>query len=118
MTIQEAINQALEGGYPTQRVEDLSLQVQAQYFLAPTLWEALVRALGVDGEFEDIHLDQGELRTLRQPLRLYSWHQCNSHLIAGNTPESFFLKPEFAVHRHLQRWHPCIDGISFPFSFR
>ena len=22
--------------------------------------------------------------------------------------------PEFAVHRHLQRWHPCIDGISFP----
>ena len=24
------------------------------------------------------------------------------------------LCPEFAVHRHLQTWNPCIDGVSFP----
>jgi hypothetical protein len=31
MTIQEATNKALEGGYPTERIADLSLHVQAQY---------------------------------------------------------------------------------------
>ena len=35
MTIQEAINKAMEGGYPKKRVADLLLHVQAQYFLAP-----------------------------------------------------------------------------------
>jgi hypothetical protein len=33
MTIQEAINKAIEGGYPKKRVAALSLYVQAQYFL-------------------------------------------------------------------------------------
>jgi hypothetical protein len=90
MTIQEAINKAIEGGYPRQRIADLSVHVQAQYFLESTFWEALVRALGVEGEFEYIHLDRGEPRKLRQPLWLYYWHRFNSHLVAGNTPESFF----------------------------
>jgi hypothetical protein len=86
MTIQEAI----EGGYPKQRVEDLALHVQADYFLETSFWEALVRALGVEGDFEYIHLDRGETRKLRQPLWLYYWHQFNSHLIAGKSPELFF----------------------------
>ena len=151
MTIQEAIAKAIEGGYPVQRVEDLALHVQAEYFLETTFWEALVRALGIEGDgivskdacepvdrltlsggtfratilskakyykhivllfgnkralksvnllsrsvrqsqgdFEYIHLDRGEPRKLRQPLWLYYWHRFNSHLIAGNTPESFF----------------------------
>jgi len=90
MTIQEAINQAIEGGYPTQRAEDLSLQVQAQYFLESTFWEALVRALGVEGDFEYIQLSRDVLRKIRQPIWLYYWHRFNSHLVAGNTPESFF----------------------------
>ena len=42
MTIQEAINKAIEGGYPKQRVDDLAVHVQAQYFLETTFWEALV----------------------------------------------------------------------------
>jgi hypothetical protein len=46
MTIQEAIDKAIEGGYLKERIEDLSLHVQAQYFLETTFWEALVRALG------------------------------------------------------------------------
>jgi hypothetical protein len=71
MTIQEAIDKAIEGGYPQERVEDLSLHVQAQYVLESTFWEALVRALEVEGDFEFIHLDRGEPRTLRQPLWLY-----------------------------------------------
>jgi len=90
MTIQEAIDKAIEGGYPKQRIEDLALHVQAEYFLETTFWEALVRALGIEGDFEHIHLDRGEPRTLRQPLWLYYWHQFHSHLIAGKSPESFF----------------------------
>ena len=49
MTIQEAIAKAIEGGYPIQRVEDLALHVQAEYFLETTFWEALVPALGGRG---------------------------------------------------------------------
>jgi hypothetical protein len=59
MTIQEAIDKAIEGGYLKERIEDLSLHVQAQYFLETTFWEALVRALGGEGDFEYIHLSRG-----------------------------------------------------------
>ena len=90
MTIQEAINKAIEGGYPTQRVEDLALHVQAQYLLETTFWEALVRTLGVEGDVESIQLRRGEPRKLRQPLWLSYWHRFHSHLVAGNTPASFF----------------------------
>ena len=44
MTIQEAIEKAIEGGYSKQRVDDLAVHVQAQYFLETTFWETLVRA--------------------------------------------------------------------------
>src|SRR5262249_31948248 len=90
MTIQEAMHKAIEGGDPKERIEDLSVQVQAQYFLESTFWEALVRALGVEGDFEYIHLSRDVPRKIRQPIWLYYWHRFNSHLVAGNTPESFF----------------------------
>jgi len=90
MTIQEAIDKAIEGGYPKERIADLALHVQAQYFLETTFWEALVRALGVEGDFEYIQLRRGEPRKMRQPMWLYYWHRFPSHLVAGNTPESFF----------------------------
>jgi hypothetical protein len=90
MTIQEAINKAIEGGYPRERVADLSLHVQAQYFLETTFWEALVRALGVEGDFEFIHLSRGEPRKMQQPIWLYYWHRFTSHPVAGKTPASFF----------------------------
>jgi len=90
MTIQEAINKAIEGGYPKERIDDLSLHVQAQYFLETSFWEALVRALGVEGDFEYIQLSRDVPRKIRQPIWLYYWHRFNSHLVAGNTPESFF----------------------------
>ena len=90
MLIQEAITKAREGGYTTEQFEDPSRLVQAQYFLETTFWEALVRALGVEGDFEYIHLERGEPRTMRQPMWLYYWHRFNSHLVAGKSPESFF----------------------------
>src|SRR5262245_50782967 len=90
MTPQEAIAKAIEGGYPKERVADLSLRVQAQCFLETSFWEALIRALGVEGDFEYIHLQRGEPRKMRQPLWLYYWHRFNSHLATGKTPESFF----------------------------
>jgi len=91
MTIQEAIDQAIEGGYPKQRVADLALHVQAQYLLETTFWEALIRALGVEGNCEYIQLSRDVPRKIRQPMWLYYWHQFNSHLVAGYTPESFFV---------------------------
>ena len=90
MTIQEAINKAVEGGYPKERLDNLSVPVQVHCFLETTFWEALVRALGVEGDFEYIQLSRGEPRKMRQPMWLYYWHRFNSHLVAGNTPESFF----------------------------
>ena len=90
MRIQEAITKAREGGYTTEHLDDPSPLVQAQYFLETSFWEALVRALGVEGDFEYIHLGGDEPHKVRQPLWLYYWHRFNSHLVAGKTPESFF----------------------------
>ena len=90
MTIQEAIDKAIEGGYPKQRVEDLALHVQAEYFLETTIWEALVRALGVEGDFEYIQLSRDKPRKIRQPMWLYYWHRFNNHLATGKSPASFF----------------------------
>jgi hypothetical protein len=58
MTIQEAIAKAIEGGYPKERLDNLVVPVQAQCFLETTFWEALVRALGVEGDFEYIQLGE------------------------------------------------------------
>jgi hypothetical protein len=90
MTIQEAINKAIEGGYPKERLDNLSVPVQAQCFLETTFWEALVRALGVEGDFEYIQLSRDVPRKIRQPIWLYYWHRFTSHLVAGKSPESFF----------------------------
>jgi hypothetical protein len=93
MTIQEAINKAIEGGYPEQRIEDLALHVQAEYFLETSFWEALVR--------EYIQLSRDVPRKIRQPMWLYYWHRFNSHLVAGNTPESFLPRSEPHPLSHL-----------------
>ena len=78
MTIQEAIAKAIEGGYPTERIADLSVPVQAQCFLETAFWEALVRALGIEVDFEYIQLSRGEPRKIRQPMWLYYWHRFNN----------------------------------------
>jgi hypothetical protein len=90
MTIQEAINKAIEGGYPQERIADLSVAVQARCFLETTFWEALVRALGIEGDFEYIQLSRDAPHKIRQPMWLYYWHRFNSHLVAGKSPASFF----------------------------
>jgi hypothetical protein len=91
MTIQEAINKAIEGGYcPQECLADLSVPLQAHGFLKTAFWEALVPVLGVEGNFEYIQLHRGKPRKIRQPMWLYYWHRFNSHLVAGHTPESFF----------------------------
>jgi hypothetical protein len=90
MRIQEAIDKAREGGYTTEPLDEPSRLVQAHYFLETAFWEALGRALGWEGDFEYIHLSRNEPSKMRQPLWLYYWHRFNSHLVAGNTPESFF----------------------------
>jgi len=90
MRIQEAITKAREGGYPADQLEAPSRLVQAQYFLDTAFWEALGRTLGWEGHCAYRPLRGHEPRTLRQPMWLSYWHRFNSHLVAGNTPESFF----------------------------
>ena len=90
MTTQEAIHKAIEGGYPTQHMEALALYEQAESFLEATFWEALVRTMGVEGEFEYIQLNGDVPKKIRQPIWLYYWHRFHSHLARGNTPASFF----------------------------
>jgi hypothetical protein len=80
MTIQEAINKAIEGGYPKKRVADLSLHVQAQYFLESTFWEALIGAFGVEGNFE-----------VREELRTVALPSCTD---SGLRQRSFSPRPE------------------------
>ena len=90
MLIQEVITKALEGGYTTEYLDAPSRLVQAQYFLETSFWEALGRTLGWEGHFEYRRLRGHEPREIRQPMWLSNWHRFNSHLVAGNTPESFF----------------------------
>jgi hypothetical protein len=90
MTIQEAIEKAIEGGYPKGRVADLAVPVQAQCFLETSFWESLGRTLGWEGDFEYITLRGDEPHKVRQPMWLYYWHRFHSHLVTGKTPESFF----------------------------
>ena len=90
MVIQEAIEKAIEGGYTKERVGDLSSQVQAQYFLETSFWEALGHTLGWEDDFEYIQVMGDEPQKMRQPMWLYYWHRFNNHLATGKTPESFF----------------------------
>jgi hypothetical protein len=84
MTIQEAIEKAIEGGYPKGRVADLAVPVQAQCFLETSFWESLGRTLGWEGDFEYITLRGDEPHKVRQPMWLYYWHRfhCIPHLKA------------------------------------
>ena len=90
MLIHEAITKAIEGGYTTEHLADASPLVQAHYFLETSFWEALVRALGWEGDFEYMQLSSDVPRKMRQPMWLYYWHRFHSHLVAGKTPASFF----------------------------
>ena len=99
MTIQEAINKAIEGGYPKKRVADLSLHVQAQYFLESTFWEALVRALGIEGDFEFIHLERVS------PVRY--GNQCGSTTGTALRVTSLQAKPQ---NRSSRRFPTCPEA--------
>ena len=90
MRIQEAIEKAQEGGYTPYQLQGRSCAMPEQYFLDTSFWEALVRALGVEGDCEYIQLHRGEPRKIQQPMWLYCWHRFNNHLVAGRSPESFF----------------------------
>jgi hypothetical protein len=74
MTIQEAIEKAIEGGYTTYSLHDPSHPIQEQYLLDTSFWEALGRTLEWKPE----------------SLWHSYWNRFIAHLTAGKTPESFF----------------------------
>jgi site-specific recombinase XerD len=48
-------------------------------------------------------------RRLNALKHFFEYLVLEEHSLASNP-----VKPEFAVHRHLPTWNPCIDGISLP----
>ena len=90
MLIQEVMEKAREGGYTPYHCNARSYAVLEHYFLDTSFWESLGRTMGWEGDFEYINMRGDEPRKVRQPMWLYYWHRFNSHLVAGNTPESFF----------------------------
>jgi hypothetical protein len=111
MSIQQAINKAVVGGYQAQGVEGRAISYSGansefsvwtctdtessfmvpvtETFLDPTFWMAFRRALTLDG----IRLS-GDWRHL--------WHQFIEHLSHSGTPEAFFqtMASPAAISRH------------------
>ena len=115
MTIQEAINTAVEGGYhlygsdgmdttyagATNDYSAWTRKDNASSFLVPTeetflnphFWQALGRALGWsavrDLAIICVHGEE-ECRRCRGYYWMYQWHRFIQALAEGNTPEAFF----------------------------
>ena len=99
MTIQEAINKAVEGGYHikgsdgmdtdyegansdfslwTRKDNESSFMIpMEETFLDPSFWQALSQSLSLDGG-----APSGDWKGL--------WHQFIEHLSNGGTPQAFF----------------------------
>lgn len=89
MTIEDAIQKAIEGGYDVPRLranpeaeqEGVVLLIQAhvrehQPFLDAAFWQSLGKALGWDVRAQKDYL--------------YEWHRLIDHLAEGGSAESFF----------------------------
>ena len=93
MTIQEAIEKAIEGGYTIDPFHDPSRPIQAQYLLETSFWEALGRALGWNNETITVHAVENGKPTIVTRIQqhwLSHWQRFIDHIAAGKTPESFF----------------------------
>ena len=115
MTIQDAVNKAIEGGYHingsdgmatdygganneysvwTRKDNESSFIVPvAEAFLDPHFWHALGRGLGWDQERRTVHAVKNGRPTIVTRAGqqwLSHWHRFIDHLAAGKTPEAFF----------------------------
>jgi len=89
MTIQEAIEKTIEGGYAGSEkwLLDLPESAKCQIWLDPLFWQYLGKTMGwknVD------YVDYGEGHSLWNEAWLYQWHRFIDCLADGGTPESFF----------------------------
>ena len=117
MTIQEALNNATEGGYHihgsdgmetyyegansdfslwTRKDNESSFMVPVEEtFLDPRFWQALGRTLGwsevCDLAITCVHGDE-ECQRCRGYYWMYQWHCFIQALAEGNTPEAFFAR--------------------------
>lgn len=79
MTIEQAIENAVEGGWGASEcmvVGKFGFNYD-RAFLDPSFWQSLGKALGWD--------DESGLRRWK-----YEWHDFISHLADGGTPETYF----------------------------
>jgi len=115
MTIAEALNKAIEGGYHingsdgmatdyaganseysvwTRKDNESSFIIPvADTFLDPSFWHALGRGLGWDQEVRTVHAVENGRPTLVTTAGrhwLSHWHCFIDYLAAGKTPEAFF----------------------------
>jgi hypothetical protein len=117
MTIQEALNKAVDGGFHvngadgadtdysgansefsawTRKDNDSSFIVPVEeMFLDPLFWQALGRALGWDHPISTVQeVDNGRLTMVTRTGQywLSHWHCFLDFLAAGKTPEHFFAQ--------------------------
>ena len=105
MTIQQAIEKAIEGGYrPTGDKNDYRTELviramrKEAILLDPLFWQALGKAMGWlkytrDDECSADNLDIKEISNQKwNETWLYHWHRLIDHLAEGKDIESFFEK--------------------------
>lgn len=88
MTIQQAIEKAIEGGF-NRAVAGWA--TEETVLLMPTFWRSLGKAMGWQTEITPSKYDGGwtNVSYSLDDWKHY-WHRFIDHLIEGKTPESFF----------------------------
>ncbi len=88
MTIKQAIEKAIEGGYSNKDQEGWFIKLpeyaKCQIWLDLLFWQSLGKAMGWEGE--DMYL------TLPMDAHVAYWHRLIDHLAEGKTIEQFFAK--------------------------
>ena len=92
MTIQQAIEKAIEGGYEIQidANKPINCRVIAHLVFDPLFWQSLGKALGWGDESECPLACCGGICPINIPMWQSQWHRFISHLSGGGTIGSFF----------------------------
>jgi hypothetical protein len=137
MTIQEAVNKAVEGGYHlhgadgvatvysganseysawtrTDNASTFLVPVQ-ETFLDPAFWHALGWALGWEAACDlVISCGADACQHYHGAYWMYQWHCFIQHLAEGQPPEIFFARLSTRPRRHARRSRPGPRGHASP----
>ena len=137
MTIPEAVNKAVEGGYHIHGADGMATVytgASSQYsawtrtdnhssflipiqetFLDPAFWRALGRTLGWEARCDlVIACGADASHHWHGAYWMYQWHCFIQHLAEGHPPETFFARLPTRLRRHARRSRPGLRGDSSP----